>query len=668
MASNEDVREDVYDVDDGSAAYEGMDAYVGDEDGGNHETIYGIQVYDDTDDEDYVDEEQDDDEDEEFYPEANDGEFIDDGVDEPDGLDTIYFDASQSTSGRFGALLQNIITAQADASSAGIDSDGAATNAFNHVLQLLRTRATPNTGIGRIVNIRSRSDASDQSSATEGDTGPSNAAERRKWVQTWWKKPHSEPQPAGVALLKGGEFGRMGRRAYMQLDGNRSFSRILRERSRSIHPMPKQDLCEFMVPNSAGAEVASYPSSVYCGQYSADSSFYYVCCKDFNLHIYDTTAPREPDTYQGHVYYDSHMNHKTTMKVHKSIQGIPEGWTITDSHLSPDNDRLIYSSMSPTVYMVIAGGRGKIFVYDLLGNRRTVKISAHQDDVNSCCWADQGSNVLISASDDTFIKVWDRRSLGSSPRPSGVLIGHTEGITNVSAKGDGRYVISNGKDQAIRLWDLRKMASDAEYRAVSNKHYGLKDFDYRYADNRHQKLPAHPKDCSVMTYRGHTVMRTLIRCHFSPAETTGSRYIYSGSLDGRIHIWSLDGRLVQVLDRSETLPMSFDPSGPDVPSLGRPSNGSCVRDVSWHTREPVMLSAAWGVHGTSSVARHEWKGLNKMGGSLEDWEEKRVAEEAERISGRSVPLRRSMRLSSVLPGAYHFDDDDDDNEYFTEDE
>ena len=45
-------------------------------------------------------------------------------------------------------------------------------------------------------------------------------------------------------------------------------------------------------------------------------------------------------------------------------------------------------------------------VYDLLANRRTVMIDAHRDDVNSCCWADSGSNVLISASDDTFIKVW----------------------------------------------------------------------------------------------------------------------------------------------------------------------------------------------------------------------------------------------------------------------
>jgi hypothetical protein len=39
-----------------------------------------------------------------------------------------------------------------------------------------------------------------------------------------------------------------------------------------------------------------------------------------------------------------------------------------------------------------------------------------------------------------------------------------------------------------------------------------------------------------MTYRGHAVLQTLIRCHFSPIETTGGRYIYSGSADGRIHV------------------------------------------------------------------------------------------------------------------------------------
>ena len=60
------------------------------------------------------------------------------------------------------------------------------------------------------------------------------------------------------------------------------------------------------------------------------------------------------------------------------------------------------------------------------------------------------SNVLVSGADDKHIKVWDRRSLGDSgrhARPSGHLVGHTEGITYVAPKGDGRFVLSNGKDQ-----------------------------------------------------------------------------------------------------------------------------------------------------------------------------------------------------------------------------
>ena len=149
----------------------------------------------------------------------------------------------------------------------------------------------------------------------------------------------------------------------------------------------------------------------------------------------------------------------------------------------------------------------------------------------------------------------DRRSLGGTSKPSGVLIGHTEGITYVSAKGDGRYVISNGKDQILRLWDLRMMRSNSDFETATarGQRYGIPGYDYRsvsphtqfcilanivcrsdsYPRPRHK---AHPLDCSVMKYTGHEVLRTLIRCHFSPAETTGQQYIYSGSSDGKIHV------------------------------------------------------------------------------------------------------------------------------------
>jgi WD repeat-containing protein 23 len=143
--------------------------------------------------------------------------------------------------------------------------------------------------------------------------------------------------------------------------------------------------------------------------------------------------------------------------------------------------------------------------------------------------------------------------LGSTKKPTGVLMGHTEGITYVSAKGDGRYIISNGKDQTLRLWDLRKMRTNAEHEAVDGNSYGVPNFDYRfctsfyceglsllttprYSSYTRPRYKAHPQDCSVMTYKGHRVLQTLIRCHFSPTETTGAQYLYSGSADGRIHV------------------------------------------------------------------------------------------------------------------------------------
>ena len=168
----------------------------------------------------------------------------------------------------------------------------------------------------------------------------------------------------------------------------------------------------------------------------------------------------------------------------------------------------------------------------------------------------------------------DRRSLGTAQKPSGVLVGHTEGITYVSSKGDGRYVISNGKDQALRLWDLRRMRSSEEFDEIGLNEYHIRGYDYRYvccafpikrslreSINRRgvylkPKVLAHPKDCSVMTYRGHAVLRTLIRCYFSPAETTGGQYLYSGSYDGKIHVGIsivTEGAKPLMIDRGDAL-------------------------------------------------------------------------------------------------------------------
>lgn len=55
--------------------------------------------------------------------------------------------------------------------------------------------------------------------------------------------------------------------------------------------------------------------------------------------------------------------------------------------------------------------------------------------------------------------MWDRRCFTAEGQAAGVLTGHLEGVTFIDSRGDGRYFISNGKDQTIKMWDIRKMSS-----------------------------------------------------------------------------------------------------------------------------------------------------------------------------------------------------------------
>mmetsp|Transcript_10957 Transcript_10957/g.44827 ORF Transcript_10957/g.44827 Transcript_10957/m.44827 type:complete len:238 (+) Transcript_10957:51-764(+) len=205
----------------------------------------------------------------------------------------------------------------------------------------------------------------------------------------------------------------------------------------------------------------------------------------------------------------------------------------------------------------------------------TLKFRAHDDDVNTVEFLDETSTLFCSGSDDGFVKVWDRRCLqGRNPAPAGVLVGHLCGVTHMNAKGDGRYLISNSKDQSIKLWDLRRMVEPAEAQRPPRSSWDYRQGIY-WAPAETQLFNGskkHRQDCSIMTYRGHDVAHTLIRSYFSPLATTGQRYIYTGSSSGSIIIYDVvSGEKLKVL------------SGHIAP----------VRDVSWHPHSPEIVSSSW---------------------------------------------------------------------------
>lgn len=53
-------------------------------------------------------------------------------------------------------------------------------------------------------------------------------------------------------------------------------------------------------------------------------------------------------------------------------------------------------------------------------------------------------------------------------REVGVFTGHAEGLTYVDSKGDGRYVLSNSKDQTMKLWDIRLVIFEINSFLISN--------------------------------------------------------------------------------------------------------------------------------------------------------------------------------------------------------
>lgn len=298
-------------------------------------------------------------------------------------------------------------------------------------------------------------------------------------------------------------------------------------------------------------------------------------------------------------------------KVQKEISAKSLRWNITDTSLSPDQHFLVYSSMSPIVHIVntgyaanntelherlqfwvldgvdddfgifsvkfsrdskeiIAGtSDSSICVYDLGMNRLSLRFKAHMSDVNTVCFTDESGNIICSGSDDGLCKVWDRRCIGVTRQASGVLVGHIEGITFIDSRGDGHHLISNGKDQTIKLWDIRKMTSNL------NQIYYHKNsmWDYRWMDFpdglRHV---THPYDMSLATYKGHSVLRTLIRCYFSPQFSTGQKYIYTGSADGSVYVYD-------ILTGAQVCKLVLH-DGP-------------VRDCSWHPFYPILVSSSW---------------------------------------------------------------------------
>ncbi|XP_056635060.1 DDB1- and CUL4-associated factor 11 isoform X1 [Diorhabda sublineata] len=330
---------------------------------------------------------------------------------------------------------------------------------------------------------------------------------------------------------------------------------------------------------------------IFCGVFSKDGNRFITAAQDRTIRIYNSE--------------------KSSYKFQHFICARDVGWSILDVAFSPNGEHFVYSTWSSSLHLCpvydtednqetlsinnsrrfcifsvkfssdgkeLVGGAndGFLYIYDLERHKRIFRIPAHEHDIDVNCvmFADDSSQIIYSGGDDGQVKVWDRRTLREiGPKPVGILAGHTNGITFIDSKGDGRHLISNSKDQSIKLWDIR-VFSDKGTIKRARKVVAQQNWDYRWESvpRRLGSMGLIDGDTSVMTFKGHVVTKTLMRCRFSPLGSTGQRYIYTGCGMGRVVIYdALTGKLVKALGGHQ----------------------SCVRDVDWHPVRNEILSSSW---------------------------------------------------------------------------
>lgn len=104
----------------------------------------------------------------------------------------------------------------------------------------------------------------------------------------------------------------------------------------------------------------------------------------------------------------------------------------------------------------------------------------------------------------------------------------------------------------MKLWDLRRMVGP--HQAQPPK----KQYVWDYRGMCYPGVPGrcrHPADMSVATYLGHSVLRTLIRCKFSPPSWSGTcagPLLSRRFVDGLISSPTLSARAMAMLQASDT--------------------------------------------------------------------------------------------------------------------
>jgi len=211
-------------------------------------------------------------------------------------------------------------------------------------------------------------------------------------------------------------------------------------------------------------------------------------------------------------------------------------------------------------------------IWDLMTGACLRKLKGHQSFVNSIHPARRGPSMLVSASDDGTVKVWDTRV-----RQAVHSLQNTYQLTAVTFNDTAEQVISAGIDNDLKVWDLREVSMVYRMQGHADTVTGLSlspdgnfvlsnsmDCSARLWDIR----PFAPAQRGTNVFYGHThnFEKNLLRCSWS---ADGTR-VTCGSADRYVYVWNAHtGKIIYKL----------------------PGHQGSVNETDFHPTEPILMSA-----------------------------------------------------------------------------
>ncbi|CCC12398.1 hypothetical protein SMACR_05575 [Sordaria macrospora] len=138
--------------------------------------------------------------------------------------------------------------------------------------------------------------------------------------------------------------------------------------------------------------------------------------------------------------------------------------------------------------------------------------------------APASGNLLVSASKDNSLKIWDVTT-GYCVK---TILGHVDWPRAVCPSHDGRYLLSTGSDKSVRLWDLAG-GRDAECRLVM---FGHENYNLC---------------CAFAPPTAYAYLAKLAGLDRPPPLGASAEFMATGSRDKQIRLWDGRGNCVKVL-------------------------------------------------------------------------------------------------------------------------